>query len=794
MCFFKKGDKYRKIEFLSPAQDGSDFLVTGNGETALLVFDGVRTERLVVYRADYYYSKSAISGDFACSLNTKSNVAQIKRNLAMGNYSQAEKIITNALLSSGFKDSYATNIPLCELVFNFSSSSLPYSYSRQVCLNNGTISSLYKMGQALVSRKACVFLDGTICFEVKVDFGTIDCDITLCSQNYVPIDTKSKMDFQMQVDGDYIIYSCSSGACKAGLVCFVMSDGAKSYSQSYVKVKAAQSILVFAQTFSLSENAQDTIEKIKAELKSFGARKTELDKEKTKYFSSKLYKCELKITKNSSSYIERELLDIKSNDISISLLEDMYYYGKYLAVSLGQIAIKSDSFLRVNDCQNALTSPFDFDKTQQKMLVASQNYLKISRILSFSIQNGMDLKIKDYLSCLFQYIDDFRANAINLFGIDSAFVPSVMAHSGGQIGTCTPDVIFNKNFGASIFDLIYRYYVATGDKDFMEKEGYIFASSIAQFFLSGLKLNKANKTYDSPFGLSPFSWPKGHNAFVTQNTTVDFENCKYIFYCMSKLSFEFEGQEASKKWHEAYSKVPDIEVDKDGNIKEFALSGTRQDSTCPNVSHTFPYNIGCRAMDANRDYDALIQNSVKYRFASSCGKFSSRDLVEMALALATCGDGDSCFYVLLALCRGFLTGNLMFSSCDISGLGIGQIKEQNYLNIDVNTALCACLQNMFLTASEGNIYLFRSLPKRIENVSIKGFVLKSGITLDININAKRKIVLLKIYPSRNDIVSIFVPDSYKSHIGTSAKIDLKTLSIGPIELKKNKVMKVKIFY
>ena len=794
MCFFKKGDKYRKIEFLSPAQDDSDFLVTGNGETALLVFDGVRTERLVVYRADYYYCKSATSGNYSCLLNAKNNVAQIKRNLAMGNYSQAEKIITNALLSSGFKDSYATNIPLCELVFNFSSSGLPYSYSRQVCLNNGSISSLYKMGQALVSRQAQVFLDGTICYEVQVDFGTIDCDITLCSQNYVPIDAKNKTNYQMQVDGDYIIYSCSSGACKAGLVCFILSDGAKSYSQSYVKVKATQSILVLAKTFSLSENAKDTIEKIKSELNSFGTRKTELVKAKEKHFSSQLNKCELKLSKDSSTFVEKELLNIKSNDVSLSLLEDMYYYGKYLALSLGQIAIKSDSFLCDKACQNAPTSPFDFDKMQQKMLVASQNYLKISRLFSFSFHNGMDLKIKDYLSCLFQFMDDFRANAINLFGIDSAFVPSVMAHSGGQIGTCMPDVIFNKNFGASIFDLIYRYYVATGDKDFMEKEGYTFASSIAQFFLSGLKLNKANKTYDSPFGLSPFSKIKSQNSFISPNPTVDFENCKYIFYCMSKLSFEFEGQEASKKWHEAYSKVPDIEVDKDGNIKEFALSGARQDSASPNVSHTFPYNIGCRAMDANRDYDTLIQNSVKYRFASSCGKFSSRDLVEMALALATCGDGDSCFYVLLALFRGFLTENLMFSSCDMSGLGIGEAGEQNYFNIDVNTALCACLQNMFLTASEGNIYLFRSLPKRIENVSIKGFILKSGITLDININAKRKIVQIKIYPCLDDNVRIFVPDSYKSHTGTSAKIDPKTLSIGPIKLKKNKVMKVKIFY
>ena len=415
--------------------------------------------------------------------------------------------------------------------------------------------------------------------------------------------------------------------------------------------------------------------------------------------------------------------------------------------------------------------------------------------MSFAFQNGLDMRTKEYLTFLFHYIDDFKANAVNLFGYEGTFVPSVMAYNSGQIGSYKPDVIFNKNFSASIFDIIYRYYLASDDKKFMQEVGYEFASRIAQFFLSSLKLNKQSKMFDSSFGISPFSTPKGQSAMLYQSPTVDFENCKYIFYCMAKLSGEFD-EDASRAsvWFDAYAKVPDMEVDKDGIIKEYNIGSNQTDNCSPFLSHTFPYNLGTRAMSAKRDYDALIAGSAKYRFSCCCGKFSSRDLIEIALALATCGEGEDCFFVLETLLQGFLMNNLMFSFCDNSGLGIGQSNMPNYVNIDVSTAFCACLTNIFLTSSENNVYLFKTLPKRIENAVINGLTIKKGVTAFLSINTKRRIVILKLSAQQDEIVNIFVPNSYIRHVGSSAKMDRKECVLKAVELKKNKPLKLKIFY
>ena len=198
-------------------------------------------------------------------------------------------------------------------------------------------------------------------------------------------------------------------------------------------------------------------------------------------------------------------------------------------------------------------------------------------------------------------------------------------------------------------------------------------------------------------------------------------------------------------------------------------------------------------INAKRDYDLLVSNSIKSRYLGSFGKLTARDLSDMALALSTCGEGGDSFYVLNTLCKFFLKDNLLFSQIDNSNFGVGHLCQRDFVNIDLNTSLCAILQNMFVTNANENIYLFRTLPKKFGIVNIRGINITNNLVLSMQINNKKGVAKVHFLPQSDQKINLFLPSTYRKHKGEGS-LDRQDLALKNILLQKGKRLKLKIYY
>ena len=787
MCFLRKKNSKNYLSFSMPAKDFENALPSGNSHNAVFVMGGVRVEKILVQTDSFCLPKSQNKNLISNMLDAKSNISQIKKNLSKLNGKVAQNVISGALLSKGFEENFCEYFSLCQLVLNFHENAFPSNYSRSLNLESGVCKVSFDLPEGEESRACFVSNEGVICHKTHKS-KPFSMEITISSLKNT---STLRFDKSIFAEKNYITFYYNADGKFFGIVCYIFAEGGETFvGDTFVKVKNALSVYIFAKTFSNVTNIDDEIARIKKQIKLSASSFEKMEKEKEKELCAAIGKISLQITKDKLMPVENELLSLRQNRLSLPLLQKLYSYGKYLSYSLHSLAMSRDSLVDISKREDRF---FNFEQENDDIVMSSRNYLKKLRLLFFCVQNGNCDEIKNYLMSIFSKLDDYKTNARFLYNCDGIFIPSVEESFGGQIGSAKADVILNKNVMPYVFSLICDYYKQTCDIEFMKNYGYEIAKNIGLFYLSFLKIDRTSNMLESPFGISPFSKPKGKDYMIALNPAVDFESARYIFAILSNMAKEFEDENASKKYLNALTMLPAVQVDKDGLIKEYNTATFESESTSPYIAHLFPYNIGRRMTNSSRDYDLLVSNSLKSKYISAYGKFGAREVADMALALATCGEGADAFCLLEVLCKFFIKDNLLFSSIDRSNFGVGAGEGRDFVNIDINTSLCAILQNMFLTSQGDCVYLFRSLPKVFGKVNIKSISLSASLSLSMQINNKKGIAKLVFVSKEAQKINLFLPSSYKKHKG-EGEIDRQNLVLKNIFLQKGKALKVKIFY
>ena len=167
----------------------------------------------------------------------------------------------------------------------------------------------------------------------------------------------------------------------------------------------------------------------------------------------------------------------------------------------------------------------------------------------------------------------------------------------------------------------------------------------------------------------------------------------------------------------------------------------------------------------------------------------------MAVALATCGDADSSFEVLSTMLKNFLTSNLLISSGDNSGMGVGAYEPWTSFNIDKNLGLLCCLQNMFINSNKNNITLFRSLPREFNKGSVYNLILNNQVKADLEFNLRRGILKLKLKANKNTNINLGLPNGFKKIKGVEqTQVDAQNLVVNNISLQANKATSFKVYF
>jgi len=476
------------------------------------------------------------------------------------------------------------------------------------------------------------------------------------------------------------------------------------------------------------------------------------------------------------------------NQVPLTILEKLYVYGKHLLASTsGRIMLPCGLFAGDYKAGDSTTN----------------NYLGLQRLYNLCFRMGCYEPLKTLFDRFFDNIDDYKKNSTRIFGCKGIFVPCIEAPESGLLGGTTPDIVLNYNAGSMIAGMMYKYYLMTGDREFLEKKAYEFIAEVGLFYEELFRVNKTTNVFENSIGYScgdtasNIGIKDSDTCCVASNCAVDFASAKYVFDILERLALDLEKDEKEvEHYQKLKSLVPDFEVDKNGLLKEYNGKVFETNNNLPYIPHIYPYNIGFRPIEVKKnEFDSIVANTIKTRYLNSFSKFSSNELVDMALALSTAGDGKSSFEILSILIKNFMTDNLLFSYYDENGSGVGKTQSTVIRNIDKNTALCQTLQNLFITSANNNLYLFDTLPSALTKGSVYGLHLDMDIKADIEFNIRRGVVKLKLKAPQNMSTVLSLPAKTKRVKGIDpANVDLQNMMISNLSLPQNKVVYLKIYF
>jgi alpha-L-fucosidase 2 len=778
------------LKFETPAKSARGALPSGNGNLGVLVYGGAGRERIVVNDARLFWQ-----GRTGVLPDVSEKVKLLKKKILASNFRDAECVLTDALVAKNYKSEPQFPLPVCDFVVSSNVSSDIEEYYRAVDMFSSEVEVSFRDKDGRTVRD--IFVDNatdTICYKI---FGTngkkvnVDFTVTLHDKMFNRLASGGTFSvdipFETHTDRDFVVFSArSDNGTDFGCVAKVLAFGGDmDKTADTITVKCAEKVVVLAKVF-VNKDKTEEVPKIMEELSLQKTPYEKLLKENSINFAKNMTRMQFDLENDEEKTVEEELLACKTGKMSKNFFVKLYNYGKYLFET---------SSSALNLCPCGLVNG-DYKAYQS----TTNNFVQLSRLFNFTFKSNLYEQTRAMFDRFYEFLDDYKKNSTRIFGCRGIFIPSLEAPESGLLGSITPDVILNTNVGAQVASMIFKYYLVSGDVGYIREKGFEIIEQVGLFYEEFLVENKNTQKLESPFGVSPYSSAnnfksKSGDVHICSNALVDFASAKMVFRILNQLCVVLnKGDEEIARWEELSLKIPDVEVDKNGIIKEYNSNIFETDNASPYIPHLFPYNIGFKPSQTRREFETLVANTIRHRYAHAVGKFSSAELVDMALALATCGEGADSFEVLETAIKNFLGANLVFNTDDIANMGVGRPSQFSSANIDKNTALCACVQNMFVSSSKNNIYLFQNLPRNFGKGSINGLTLDYEIACDCEFNIRRGILKLHLKSPRNTTVNLFLPRGFKKVKGTDVLVDKQNMALNGLPLPANKFVKLKIYF
>ncbi len=772
LFFKRKNNKKSILSFVSAGIDFFSGLFCGSSRVGAIVLGGAKRENIRlndsrVFLVEKNFQANKIFEEM--DIDGKENYKKIVNFLAKKKYREAEDYLTNNLIKKGYKCNNMSTLGVVDIFVDHQNLGLVQDYNRFLDMESGEINVNFALSDGRVERR--VFVDNdtdTLCIRITslrdrlldLEIGFTDVDKEKCGT--------------INFDNEYILYKNDQFDIKFGVVGKIVANGDIDRTKDSFVVSNTKCVYFYVKTFVVeNENsindAIKILEKINFE-KAFLAT--------SNYIKDLMNQTTIDFFDNRENKIENQIILAKQGKISGNLIRKMYDYGKYLFITGFDGKFSSGLFY------------------QNYISCCIKNHIVLSRMLGFSFQCGLFDIAKPILENFCKKIKQYKLLANKLFGCEGIFVPAnedIFSGLPCDLSVCN---LLDKNIASEICLIINNYVKQSNDYEFLKNYGYDFICNVGDFYLSFFKMNNLSHSFDSPFGVSSNSKCENTGRCVASNCTSDFVSAKIVFYILTKLCILAGHEGDISKWEDALSKIPDVEVDNHGVIKEYNSNLFLGSNRSPYISYLFPYSAGFKPIATKKDYETLVANTIKYKYISALGYMGSAELVDLALALFTCGEGADGGEILNSILRAFLSQNLVLLEFDKECLGFGDgVAKFGNLTIDKNICLCKCLQNMFALSSNNNVFLFDTLPKYSKRMKITGLRLSCDMRINIDVNLKKQVAKVRIKSDIEQSINLFLPRSVKRVKGKDLpEIDFVQNALCGVTLYKNKFKKIKVFY
>lgn len=768
-------------------------LVTGNGKIGASVLGGVKDESIMITHQDLMWQGRE---EGLCDISDK--IKSIRKMMFEGNYKEADSVMQKALINKNYRPQAAYPLPLCDFKVTMPITKSVKDYMRVVNMENGEVSVVYKDGATKYDRSLFVSRENDyIVYEInKSGNGLIDVSFSLDIHDRNCIRTKNAISklpegIMNKTERGYMYFSArnENGSEFGAVARIIQYNGSQTIDGDKIIINGASNVLVIMKTFVNSQREKEW-RLIAEELKSIKSTYDKLLKGHTAIHGKLFTQMEVDFDAQDRDIFDNDLLkESRINELTPALMEKLWAYGRYLFVCSTSEGGK-------------ILNPYGLWCGDYKAELASTN---IATDLAILYSHAYQGNLEELCVGIFNYyeniLDDLKKNATRLYGVRGIFIPSINSRGMGFPANVDNANLHFTGCAGIISKMFYNYYLYTADKKFLKDRALPFMKEALLFYEDFLKLNESGY-YESSPSYSPNNTPANYlgndgkqTLDICENSTVDFAIVKQLLLDMiegAKIANVYKDEIA--KWQDMLTKIPNYEINKDGAISEY-IGGVFEDNYNSEFApHLYPVVFGGEInLMSDPELKKAFLLAAKKRITDGMDSQSAPSIINLAIAFASLGDSEGAMECLNYVVKGFMMNNLITMRNDFRGQGIGKNDFWATYSIVANMGFSATIQRMILTSCSNNtIAIFPALPDELTKGSVKGFLLKEGVTADIQWDTKKGNVSVSLKARKATDINILFKRAKKVVKFTEGVQQLETggIYIEKIELKAGKAIQL----
>jgi len=754
-------DQSRPFFQRTPAADWHDALPSGNGVLGACVYGGVYTERVCLNHEGLWIgTRTQELPDVSTSL------PHVRNLLDQGELEKAEHVYRDALTEQGYQGSIGRSHPAADLCCCRPPIHRHRNYRRSLDMTTGEVTVSWSERKFQLSRRLFVSrADDLIVWELSADAGTVSASFSLGPHDLNDaIDMganalKPDITFDSSAEGSLLTLKGTyhgESLDYTVLARVIPTGGTMATADQAISVTDADRILVVAQIFAYEPADHTALEELNATYEELLERHTALHR-------PLFLGTQVSLATDPRSN-EELLLDAYGGDLSPALAQRMADYGRYLLIS--------------SSCPGHLPSHLqgvwngDYRPAWNCIYMLNEN-LQMNYWQAMPGGLGdMKLAVFDYYE---SYLDDYRANARNLFGCRGIVIPAVTTPGSGLAKNTSAHIICWTAGAGWLAQHYYDYYLYTGDRDFLVQRVIPFMKEVVDFYEDFLTLGPDGTLVSSP-STSPENtanpgYNQGSQLRISINATMDIAVAREVFTHLAEACDETGDAAESARCRRMLAQMPEYQINEDGAVKEWMHPDFLDNYRHRHQSHLYPVFPGFEITE--EDAPELFQafrTAVEKRLVIGLKEQTGWSLAHMANIFARLGDSERAHATLALLAQNCTGTNLFTYHNDYRHMGItGTLiwGRRPPFQIDANMGWTAAVYEMLAFSRPGTIKLLPACPEEWASGKLSSLHCRGGVTLSMRWNASAASLQVQLLSLRQDqTVALHLPGFLNREVRT----------------------------
>ncbi len=379
-------------------------------------------------------------------------------------------------------------------------------------------------------------------------------------------------------------------------------------------------------------------------------------------------------------------------------------------------------------------------------------------------QTGLAHLIEPLADYYFQFLDEYRFNARQLFGCRGICLPISM----GTHGQVRHGDFVHWTAGAGwMAQHWWEHWLVTGDREFLRTRTLPWLQETAAFYLDFVEV-RDGVAHFSP-SISPENSPEGRPMTVA-DATMDIAVCREVLCNVLEALRVLEVTDPEEaRYRQLLATLPDYQINPEGGLREWMHPDLTDMQNHRHLSHLYGLFPG---WEINPEDTPEIYNQAARALELRQNELSSMagwSFSFMANLWARSGQGERALENLEFLLRGCTKPNLLSWGNDWRAQGLSMFWGQGGLppfQIEAGMGFVSAVCEMLVGSRPGFIRLLPALPKAWPHGSVQGITTRCGIRVDMSWSQNGRVLSVKLSSRTPQTVTLHLPKHYQPSVRT----------------------------